>query len=453
VDPAGNRSAEMPPIAVVVDRSSIYASSDAPEGGDGSPARPLRSLDAALALAARQGKRSVHLRGSFILTKSFESVAPIEIDGGFAPDWSRRRSERPAVRLASVGPKAALGVAGASLALRGIDISATEAATPVFEAMNGALRLEDCEVAVSAEGDALMIRAVNSSILIERSTMRSDRAMSFSGVQATRCDVRLSASSLSASSGVRFFGGFDLEGGSLELDGSLVESTADLGATLLALRASRIAVDRSLFRAAGGSGFFRVGSFNESGGEIGNSKFIVSWEGRATLFDVVGIGPAFRHDTIVAEGKKGDLTFFECSGAQPELWNCIVSCASGGGTLSKAGIPPAAGVFVADCVYGFDLLAVSSGAGAGVSRIATLAALNALNAGSAPYASKPCISEAPLKTFAASMKSVASLAGGSACVEAAVSLGGAYVRDFRGSPRPSSRGSGAPDIGADEVGE
>ena len=102
------------------------------------------------------------------------------------------------------------------------------------------------------------------------------------------------------------------------------------------------------------------------------------------------------------------------------------------------------GVLVADCLWGFDRLIAGEG------DVVDLKGLNALNAASALYSSKPVIAEPPERTFAAPVKNQASLRGDSACVNAALPLEGFEI-DFSGHPRPGP-GHGAPDIGAEEAG-
>jgi hypothetical protein len=231
--------------------------------------------------------------------------------------------------------------------------------------------------------------------------------------------------------------------------GSLIESSADLALRLLSLRGSRLLMDRCLVRIDAGSGYLRLGSFSNVEGELRNSRFLVLWNGDGLLFETEGrSSPAFRHLTVSAQTLRGRLDFFRATGAIPEIWNSILSCASGGGVLLGCDSAPVAGSLVADCVWGFDALV------AGAMDVTSIEGLNALNGGSAAYSSLRHVSESPSKTFSAPVKSLSPLARDSACIDAAYPLDGeAYARDFRGSARPSAAGKKLPDIGADESGD
>jgi hypothetical protein len=234
-----------------------------------------------------------------------------------------------------------------------------------------------------------------------------------------------------------------MDGGSLSLVDSLVESHADLGLNMLSLRSASLLVDRSQLKAEDGAGFLRLGSFKSVSGEFRNSKASVSWSGPGTLFEISEGGPAFRHDTIVAGTAKGSLRFFDAKGQPPQVWNSILECSAAGSELLRSDLVPGAGTLAADCVWGFSLLL------SGALNTAELASLNALNADSALYSSKPIVSEPPERSFAAPIKSQAPLRPDSICVNAALPLGPGYETDFSGRRRPGPGKSG-PDIGADE---
>ena len=230
-------------------------------------------------------------------------------------------------------------------------------------------------------------------------------------------------------------------GGTLSLRESLLESRADLSLNLMSLRSTSLLVDRSLIKADGGSGYLRLGSFDSVKGEMKNSKVLMSWNGPGVLFEISNGGPAFMFDTIVADSGKDGLRFFDTRGTPPQIWNSILDCSGQGSELMRSDTAPGPGVLVADCLWGFDKIL------SGAIEASGLSSLNALNAGSALYSSKPSVSESPERSFVAQPKSEASLRADSACVKAALPLGSGYEVDFSGRLRTG------PDIGADEPGD
>jgi hypothetical protein len=208
-------------------------------------------------------------------------------------------------------------------------------------------------------------------------------------------------------------------------------------------------MDRCLLRVDSGTGFLRLGSFSESSGEIRSSKFLVAWKGGGTLFEFEGGGPNFVYNSVLARNAGGELRFFDVTGAVPRVWNCIMSSDGGAAEFMRSGLAPGPGALVADCLWGFGRLVAVPG----MTDIVALGDLDALNASSALYSSRRHLSEPSSASFEEAAKGVSSLRQGSACVDSAIPVEGPYGRDFDGSPRPSTRGRGTPDIGADELGD
>jgi len=445
VDAAGNKSAEMKAISLVVDRSSVYAAEDGLERGDGTPDRPFRSLDDAIAAALASGKRSVNLRGSLELRSPVSSSRPIDLVGGFGKGWARDPTARASILVSVSGGTSPISVVGASLRIKSVDLTAPRSGqAPIVSLTGASLVIDDSSIAAGGDGDLVVVSALKSKVLATKAKISSIRAMSCTAFACEESEVVVEDSVIEAESGTRVFGAFDLTGGSLSMRGTLIESYADIGLNMLALRKASIVMDRSLARADSGSGFLRIGSFAGATGEIRNTKILVSWKGSGTLFEVSGGGPDFRHDTVVADAEKGRLRFFDVTGKMPQLWNSIFDCSRGGAELISADSVPQPGTVVANCAWGFDRML------AGAVDLRGIGDLNALNGSSAFYASRPNVSESPSATFSSPVKSLAPLSPSSACVDAAVSLdGAAYAVDFRGLPRPAP--GTLPDIGADEL--
>ena len=448
VDELGNRSAEMRPVTVVVDKDSVYAAEGAAAGGDGSPARPFASLDSALNAAVAGNKKSVYLRGSLTLGSAFQSGRDLSLVGGFSDDWSRDSSQKATISVTVPPAGAALAVKASRLTLRGVDVRATGAGGPLISATEGGLlEIVDSSLSSTSAGDSIIVKVASSSLSVEGSTLSADAAMSCTAVDASDSAVTLSDSVVGARSSVHAFGACVLSGGSLTIARSLFKSSADLALRLLDLRGARLSMERSLVQVEGGSGYMRIGSFVNSPGEVRDCKFDVAWQGDGTLFELSGEGPAFRYDTLLASARGGALRYFDLNGASLQVWNSILSCEAGGQDLVHTDGPLGAGSLVADCIWGFPTLVD------GAMDIAKLDALDALNAASPIFSSKRHVSEPPQATFAAPEKSVAPLSPRSACVGAALPIDEGPAVDFLGHPRPGLAGPAAPDIGAQELSE
>ncbi len=450
LDAAGNKSTEMKSLTIIVDRSSVYAAEDGGDKGDGSPDRPFKSIDAALASALKSGRRSVNLRGAFEMRAPVVGNAEISLAGGFGKLWAKDPSARATVRVSLLKGQTAFTQKGGSLSFNKVDLSADSAGPgPLISLSNASLAVADSSIVAGADGDLLIVSALRSRIAFSGSRIKATRAMSGTAFSSDSSDISISGSTVAGAKGVRIFGAFDMDGGSLSISQSLIDSGSDLGLNLLSLRSASLLVDRSLIKAEGGSGFLRLGSFKSVKGEIKNSKALVLWKGPGVLFEISDGGPAFRHDTIVADSDKGGLRFFDVQGTPPQVWNCILECSGGGSELYRSGSAPGQGVLVADCVWGFDRLL------SGAYEASDLDSLNALNADQALYSARPIISEAPERTFAAAVKAQAPLRPDSACVSGALPLSSGYDVDFSGHRRPGPGrevpGNAGPDIGAEEL--
>ncbi len=312
VDAAGNRSEEMKGLKLVVDRTSVYVSDDGSDRGDGSPDMPFKSFDAAVAAAIKAGKRKVNMRGSLAMRVPIRATTDMIIAGGFGKLWARDSYARASLRVSVPASQPAFAQGGGALSFRHADVAVeASGAGPVIALSDASLLMEDSSVAASADGDCVLVSATRSVVDMKSSRIKASRAMAFTAFSSDGSDISLADSSISAAQGVRIFGAFDMDGGSLSLRESLLESRADLGLNLMALRSAALLVDRSLIKADGGSGFLRLGSFKAVKGEVKTSKILLSWSGPGVLFEIAEGGPAFRFDTFVAESSKGNLRFFD----------------------------------------------------------------------------------------------------------------------------------------------
>jgi hypothetical protein len=444
VDAAGNKSAEMKAISLIVDRSSVYAAEDGFDRGDGSPDRPFRSLDDAIAAALASGKRSVNLRGSLELRSPVISTKQIDIVGGFGKQWIRDTSVKASIRISVPGSASPFSQSGSSLTIRNVEVSAPRSGpAPLITGTRAQIILDNCSISAGGDGDVVVLSAMESTISASNVRIAASRAMSCTVFACESSSLRVAESTIEAAAATRVFCAFDMYRGSLDVKGTLIESYADIALNMLSMRESSLSIDRSLCRADAGSGFLRIGSFTQTKGEIRNTKILVSWKQTGTLFEISDGGPDFRHDTVIADSERGRIKFFEISGQVPQIWNSIFACTKGGSDFISTRSVPRQGSISANCIWGFERLI------AGAVEIRSLMELNTLNAASALNSSRPNISEPPSETFASPVKSLTPINPKSLCVDAAIPLDGiAYAVDFRGLPRPAP--GTPPDIGADE---
>ncbi|MDA8425374.1 MAG: hypothetical protein M0Z80_04495 [Treponema sp.] len=445
VDDLGNRSAEMRSV-VVVDRDSLYAAEGGSPSGDGSPRRPFGSLAAALRAAAALGKRNITIRGSLALPPRVELDRDLVIQGGYAEDWSSDQARKATLSAAMSGSGPAITVVGSRLILRNLDLRATGKGGCLLAASGGAeLDVEGCRISTKGEGDFVALRLRSSKLRIRDSTIAAESAVSCTAVDAADSGIRVEKSIVEAGAAVHAFNAFLVRGGSLALDETLLESSADLALSLLDLRAASLGMRRDFVKVGGGSGYLRIGSFADAPGTIRDCRFEIAWRGEGTLFSLRGAAPSFLFDTILAASERGSLRYFDARRADFRVRDSILSCSAGGFELLRTDTSLGAGAFVADCIWGFPRLV------AGAMEIRTLEELDALNAPSALYSSRKHVSEPPETTFAAPLKGLEHLKPSSACVGAALPLDEGTSTDFLGNPRPGCAGPGMPDIGAEEL--
>jgi hypothetical protein len=445
LDTAGNRSEEMPSLSFVVDSYSVYVADDAESWGQGSQAKPYKNLGEAIAAAIKAGKRNVNARGNFSLRSPLVCANDLRIAGGYSKDWMKGSGDPVSIALDPPRGSSAFVQTAGSLILDHVDLVAADSSSaPLFSISGASLSLQDAAIRAEGSGDLVLVSSKSSRLRVADSRLSLDKGLSCTAFAVEGGSLELRSSSVEASSEVRYFSAFDLRGSQLSLRESLVKSDADLGLNMISLRSSSMLIDRCLLQAEGGSGFLRIAALDTVSGEMRNSKVLASWKGQGTLFESRGSDLAFRHDTILADCSAGGLRFFDAKGSPPRIWNSIADSSSPGSEFLRCDSRPGAGVLVADCLWGFDLLL------AGAVEERRIEGLNAINKGSSLYSTRPIITESPSRTFESSAKAPASLSAASACVDSALVLGEAYATDFNGRPRPTTA-AGFPDIGADEV--
>jgi hypothetical protein len=444
VDRAGNRSAEMAPAICAVDLATVHVAASGSDSGDGGKDRPLASLDAGLALARKEGRKTILLSGRIPLASPVVLAGEdIVIIGGFSHDWTAVAGSRSAIVPASASGKSALvSLEGGVLALGKVEIELGSADFPaLFSARDASLSISDSRLALSSAADILAIDLDKAVLRLSGSELVIDAARSGSMISGRDSAVRMEGSRIAAGAGVKYYGAIGLEGGSLELASTGIESAAALGTRLVSLSASRISADSCLFRVSGGTGFLSVGKFESSPGSIANSRFLIDWKGGdATLFRSAGPCPSFLFDSLKASSA-GALRFFECDGDPPVIGDSIAECLAPKGELVVSRNAPKPGELFSSCLWGFQAYYLG---GKAIRDIGELVRFGS-QASAAPK--KPCFVEAPAQTFDGSGVESFTLKPSSRCVDGGTAIPG-YATDWSGGPR--SKGSG-PDIGSDEL--
>jgi hypothetical protein len=386
VDAAGNRSADMEPVAVSVDRANLYVSAP-PLGSsdirrDGSRDRPFANLDDALdaALAKGSQRSAIRLRGRVALSKgvSIDSRS-LTIVGGYGDAWQPDPSLKASVE-AGGSADVLFFLSNADLSLKSLDIAVTPSQKAFISARGGAVSLEAVNLLVSAHGDFQAFNLDSSRLHFKDCSLAVEKAGAASLVKCRNSDVTASSSSFSAGAGVSYFGAIALTGGSLDIQDSRFASAASLGSRIVSTEGASVAVERSFFKASGGPGFLAVGDFRGGQLRFANSIVDVDWQGSASLFHITGQA-LFLHDTLRGKSAGANMTFFSADGAAPIVRDSIAVCDADKSCFLAAALAPLPGDLASIAFSGFSAIV------SGRFSLATVLALGRYN-GSAAL---PCL--------------------------------------------------------------
>ncbi len=445
-DQFGNRSAEMKPSVVVVDRNSIYLADNGKAGARGTPDDPLSSLEEALARAKASGKGSINLRGTIRLSAPVDLNSDIVLLGGFGPSWEDKPEARARLDFSAAKSRPYyLRVSGAQLSLIGIELYAQGSGSyDLIQGSGSQIIMRDSSIAISGGLDACVLRLERSSLDMSASTAESASAFTSRFIDASDSAVSLRDSGLRVASSVSFHEGFRVRGGSLNLHTVRIDanpSQAYVGMALLGVQAS---VQGLALFAKGGSSSFRVASLDNAELDLSSAYMELSWKGEVAAYTLQN-GSRLRLGHNTAFIQAGGISFLENNDSRALIAASIIHADAPRSLFMKTNQPAVSDTLLANSLWGFgSYLEQKSGVGP-ASRAFPLAALSAYSS-----ASYPNFSEEPGRSFSGRQKEFYALSRTSACVGSAPYLSWAAGQDIHGQSLPLPEDGRRPNIGAEQ---
>lgn len=435
VDGAGNRSAEMAPYSVLLDRSSVYVASWGRDDARGDPDSPLRTLGAGISRAVASGAKSVKISGDVSFGPPATVRSSLTIQGAYGKDWEPGAG-RSRVETGGMSGSA-LSSEGAELRLSRLDfVGASSASFVLLDLRGGVFELSDSSASIRAAGEATFLRSAGASALLAKVVVEFPAAISARAVSALEGSVTIREARLAASPGVPVFAAVSLAGATCELDSLTIESLAVRNFTGVASVGGRLAIRALDLRASGGSGTCAPFDFEHAEATIETSFAGVDWKAPLSLVRSQASVTTVDHATLVASAPGYRVTMFEATGEGSLVArNSILQASGASGVFLVSDRPGLALSLAANCLWGF------TSYGQGALTIPDLPSLNRL-----PATIKPSFTEAPGTTFSGSVKGRPALSARSSCVDGAYATPASSRADLDGD----SRTDGAADIGADE---
>ncbi len=445
-DEFGNRSAEMKPLGLLIDRSSLYADPRGRPGASGSPDDPIPYLDDAIEAAQAAGKRFVYLRGAVPLRRTVVVTGRLAVAGGFDEDWNESGSARAEIR-ARIAPSSAayaFVVDGGALSLSSIDLSLDmEGRGGMILARSGSITVSRCALELDGGVEMAAVKSTGADVRIESSSIRLSSAVTGRGVDASGARLEISDSTVACDSSVRLFDAVRINDGDAAISGLRIDAAPSQALSAISATESRAVVERSVVSVTGGASSCRIFGASASSLSVSSVYVDASWKGAVEAFSASN-GSTVRVAHVTSTVRSRESVFASSSGSRLELKNSIAIAYCDDSTFMRSDSPPGADTVAANCLWGFTRLA-SGRASIGAVSASALAELDRYAGGE-----KPNMSEPPAKTFYASVKGLLRLSSASGCVDSGVDLGWASPTDLLGSERGSALGN-PPDIGAEEL--
>jgi len=445
-DEFGNRSAEMKPLGLLIDRSSLYADPRGRPGASGAPDDPIPYLDDAVEAAQASGKRFVYLRGAVPLRRTVVVTGRIAIAGGFDEAWNESGSARAEIqaRVAPSSAAYAFVVDGGALSLSSIDLSQDmEGRGGMILARSGSVTVSRCGLKLSGGVEMAAVKSTGGDVRIESSSIGLSSAVTGRGIDASRARLEMSDSTVACDSSVRLFDAVRINEGEAAISGLRIDAAPSQALSAISATESRAVVERSVVSVTGGASSCRIFGASASSMSVSSVYVDASWKGSVEAFSASN-GSTVRVAHVTSTVRSRESVFASSSGSRIELKNTIAIAYCDDSTFMRSDSSPGSDTVVANCLWGFTRL-VAGRASIGAISASALAELDRYAGGA-----KPNISEPPAKTFYASVKGLLRLSSASGCVDSGVDPGWAAPTDLLGSPRGSALGN-PPDIGAEEL--
>jgi hypothetical protein len=412
-DDFGNRSEEMQPVTVLVDRSSLYIDPAGRSGAAGTPDDPLSSLQEALQVSRTTGRKILYLRGNHVLASPIQIDGNLKIFGGFTSEWAANQQEPASIRFSRplASGTAGLRILDGQFEMRSVGIvSEGTGVSVLIDARNASLVLGQVSLAVSGGLEATVIKLQSSQLVVDGADISISSVVTGRALDSLDSDCRLDRLAITGDSSVRLFDALRIVGGQSTLTDLRLDASPGLAFSGLSLSKARVSMSGCALFVKGGASTLRLVNLNAADLTADTLFGDVVWLGEAELFRL-GSSSNLRlaHATILAKAKR--LSIVEYRDSSWKMVNSIINADSPAAVFASGNSEPQAGSVGANCLWGFSaFLAVSGGSGS----------LATLNAYSVP--GYPSFVEAPTRTFASANKGLPRLSPSSACVGNAVTV-------------------------------
>lgn len=444
-DEFGNRSDEMRPFGLMIDRSTLYVDADGRPGASGAPDDPIARLDDAVEAAQRAGKRFVYVRGAASIGRSVVVSGRLEIRGGFDDQWNEAPGLTASVE-ARVPPSSAsyaFVVDGGSLSLSSMDFSLkSEGAGGLVLARSGSLELDRCSVDASGGIEVAAVRSTGADVSVSSSTLRSSAMVTGRGIDLSGGRLVVSDSTIACDRSVRLFDALRVSDAEAVIAGLRIDAEPTHAFSAFSASRSSASIERCIVNVSGGSSSCRA--FSSSASELTASSIYVyaDWRGSAELFSA-GAGSTMRLAHVTAIAAAPAALFASAGASNIDIVNSIASFSGGGSVFLRLDGSAEAGAVESNCLWGFDRLVELS------SPRRTLSTVADLN-GAFGTAESPNRLERPSETFQSTVKGLYRLSRSSACADGGLAVPWAARSDLFGSPRPTGDAATV-SIGAEEL--
>ncbi len=444
-DQFGNRSPEMKPSVVVVDRDSIYVADNGKAGARGTPDDPILSLEEGLARAKASGKGSINLRGAIRLSAPLDLTGDIALIGGFGPSWEDLPGAKARLDFSALSPKPYyVRVGKAKLVLAGLELRAQGSGSyDLIQGSDSEIVIRDSSIAISGGLDACVLRLERSSLEMSSSAVESASALTSRFIDASDSALSLRDSGIRVAPSVSFHEGLRLRGGSLTMRMVRIDANPSQAYVGMALQRAQASVQGLALFAQGGSSSFRVASLDNAELDISSAYMELSWKGEVAAY-MLRNGSSLRlgHNTMLI--KAGGIGVLDNADSRALVAASIIHADAPRSLFMKTNQPALPDTVLANSLWGFaSYVEQYSGKAASPTARASLDSL-------APYASAsyPNLNEEPGRTFSGRQKEFYSLSRSSACVSAAPYLPWAAAQDLHGQSLPLPEDGRKPNIGA-----
>ncbi len=409
----GNRSAEMQPVTVLVDRSSLYVDPAGKSGATGTPDDPLSSLQEALLVSQTTGRKIIYLRGNHVLASPIQVDGSLRLLGGFTQEWTANQREFASIRFSRplASGTAGLRIENGLLELKSVGLLAKGTGVSVLiDAKNASLIFERVSLALSGGLEATVIKLESSQLAVDGADISVSSVVTGRALDSIDSDCKLDRLAVTGDSSVSLFDALRIVGGQSTLKDLRLDASPGLAFSGLSLSRTRISMSGSAFFVKGGASTLRLVNLNAAELTADTLFGDVAWSGEAELFRL-GSSSSLRlaHATVLAKAKR--LSVVEHRDSTLNLVNSIFNVDSPSAFFASGDSVPQTTSVSANCLWGFSAFLSGSG------RSGSLAELN--NHSIPGY---PNFIEVPAKTFTATNKGLPRLSASSACVGGASPL-------------------------------